>query len=258
MDKWQYIVTRTFCIAYALAACAWIESAGQMIGGIALKQKVHSFSVKHVSRLDAGMLLAKQLHQPLGIEYAGPEMFEQIDVDTKTTTVDGVINEIFPPALGFEIRVEDGVMVINSRQTPESSMKLLDTVLPTFAIPKASVPYAEARLRNQLFDEIHPGDRQGHGTSVSGDQSETIGPFTLNNVTIRQILNRIVRDRGQAAWIIQQGPEGDKQSVDVDAAERMLTGEQIPWIIVDYDYRLMGNLGEVTKERVAASSSWKH
>lgn len=241
------------CIISILLGLVCVRDFGQEKGGI-LEQTVNSFNVNHISRIDAVLLLAKQLNQPLGIEYAGPELFEPVTVNANSAKIGTIIDLLFPPSIGFQVAVEDGVILINRG----NSLKGLDTVLTDFSIPRCSVLLADALLRVRLSQQVNPDKKRGYGLSVSGEESERIGPFVLTDVTVRQALNRIVRDRGAAAWIVQEEPQADNQPLDSGFAERILDGRQVLWTVVEYDSPLISSIGQITRERALAVSPPHH
>lgn len=233
---------------YALLVLLCPNKGNVQVKGGLLEQTVNTFSVNDLSRIDAMLSLAKKVQQPLGIEYAGPELFETVNFTVESTTLRAIVDRIFPSSDGFQVSVQDGVLLINNRNSAEPNA--LETVLANFSIPKCSILRAEALLRLQLVQSVEPNRTHGYGMSISGDGSEMIGPFTLTHVTVQQALNRIVRDRGAAAWIVQEGPQESKQPLTSDTVERLLDGRRILWTVVDYNSPLMGQIAQITQERV--------
>jgi len=92
--------------------------------------------------------------------------------------------------------------------------------------------------------------------SISGESSAQIGPFELTNVTVREALNRIVREHGRAAWIVQVRPEMLVRPSGVELEDKILDGSLIVWTIVEYDNSaMMSSIGRITQEHVLTATS---
>lgn len=213
--------------------------------GDTLREPVRSFNVDGVSRINAVLLLMKQEKQPLSVEYAGKELFDTITVHTAASNLNSVLQLIFPAPIGFKISTNDDVVVISHFDPNSTRPSVLDTVLSRFSIPKCSLLMAEALLRVQLFREANPNNKAGYGLSISGADNTEIGPLDMKHVTVRDVLNRLVREHGQAAWIIQVRPPIPEHSWDG------------VWAVVEYDSGLFDHISEITREHSSRSNLTK-
>jgi hypothetical protein len=83
---------------------------------------------------------------------------------------------------------------------------LLDHVLNDFSIPRMSVTEAGLALDRVLYAALHPAV-EGWAGSYAGEISQTeVGPLSMHDVTVREALNRIVKEAGDAAWVVQVPP----------------------------------------------------
>jgi hypothetical protein len=167
-----------------------------------MDQRVNSFDVDDLCRIDAILSLAKRQQIPLGIEYFGPQLFEHVTLHAGPNELITVTEGLLPASSGFRISIQDDVLNIGHVDVPIGHSGVLDTVLEEFSIRREfPVCMAEAVLRVALARHLRPDPLRRYAVSAPGPQvSQKIGPFTMNDVTVRQALNRIVHERGQAAW----------------------------------------------------------
>jgi len=242
-------------VATFMSLCVNVQAqAGPM------QRTVTSFNVTGVSRIDAILMLAQRQRIPLGIEYAGMQLFEPISVRLSQTDVQGAASAIFPLDAGFRISSDDGVLVISHRKVPAAPLNVLDTRLANFSIPKCSLQEAYIRLANQLLAQLTPPPgRRGITGSIPGAGSVQIGPFTMSDVTVREVLNRIVREHGNAAWIVQVEPQVLSLPSGTDLEKKVADGSLIAWTVVEYSNRVvMEKIGQMTKTHVVSVESGTH
>jgi hypothetical protein len=84
------------------------------------------------------MTLAHQHRVPLGIEYAGPELFTAVTVNLTDTDAGSAIRALFPAGLGFRVALDGAVPVIGHAALPPASQNALDVVLPRVVIPRTT------------------------------------------------------------------------------------------------------------------------
>lgn len=251
MDTAHRILLKRRSILYALVFTVCFSGFGREKGGF-MKQPIRSFSVSNVSRLDALLALAKQQKQPLGVEYVGPELFEPVSLNVESTSIGSVLETLFPSKRGFRVSIDNGVLLIENIDVSEKRPNALDTVISHFSIPRCSVLEAEALLRAQLSQQLSGMNQTGYGISVSDAGGATVGPFVLTHATVRQVLNRIVHDRGAAAWVAQVEPSALQQPLSAETARSLLDGRETLWTVVDYDGRLFEKIGQITQEHAHA------
>jgi hypothetical protein len=199
-------------------------------------------------------MLAKQQHVPLGIEYAGPKLFDLITLRLGPTDLGTIMESLFPSNTGFEVRTQNGVLVITDRAVSKNKTNILDTKLSNFSIPRCSIQRAYVLLSTQLRRQLSPsGYDRGVAGSISGEGSTEIEAFVLTDATVREALNRIVTERKDAAWIVQVRPELLVQTNDGDVEKRFANGNLALWTIVEYDSSLMNNVGKVIKAHALAT-----
>jgi hypothetical protein len=206
-----------FCLIVLLFPCLKLHSVQQVQQsdqptGIA-KMRVRVFDFRG-SMLDALLQVGRQEHLPLGIEYLDPnDLDEPISVQLHGTSVGAVVNAILNQRRGYTWRIEKGVILIGHPGMPSGERNLLDVVLREFSVPERTVLFTAATvmLRAQLERQLHPPKPTpgavGTVGSISGGRIENqVGPLTLRNVTVRQVLDRLVSQDNNAAWVILVPP----------------------------------------------------
>jgi hypothetical protein len=88
----------------------------------------------------------------------------------------------------------------------------LNLRLTEYRIEKGNVIHAEAALRFQIHATLHP-ERYAMGST--GGYGRPAGPESFNaknillsgkNLTVRHILNEIIRQNGDALWVVELVP----------------------------------------------------
>jgi hypothetical protein len=124
---------------------------------------------------------------------------------------------MLPAGKGYMVRVRDQVINISHRSVPPKNRNLLDRVLPVFSIPQSQHPFtvvmASNYLRGDLDRQLHPPRPCPHsrpcgvvGNMPVGRLENQIGPLKLRNVTVRKVLNRLVSEHNNSAWLVVVPP----------------------------------------------------
>lgn len=172
-----------------------------------LARRVSSFRVEKTSKLDALLNLGRQEHIPLGIEYVDFQALEKpISINIGPSTIAETLDAIFGRGSGYSWSVQDGVLHISHKSLRKSSRNLLDRRLPRFSIRKVSLQDGGHVLQMTLQGDLQPQLQGWVGSYPTGSSSKKVGPLELQNITVRQALNRLVAEAGDAAWIVQVPP----------------------------------------------------
>ncbi len=232
----------------ALVTSVWPVLAGQAGGQAPVtaaddaRRRVDSFSVVDMPRIDALMTLAHQHRVPLGIEYAGPELFTPVTLQLDDTDVGTVISALFPASLGFRMALDGVVPVIHHIALPPASRNALDVVLPRLVIPRTtSMPRAASLVWMTLASQLDP-TIGGFAGSELGMPEERIPPTDLARVSAREALNRLARADGRGVWFVTVPPAG---------LDRRWRKEDPPmWSATQYDYSAAEAVGRQIAARM--------
>ena len=97
-------------------------------------------------------------------------------------------------------------------------------MVPEFSIPTCNVQEANNALWMTFYGQRHPHVRGTLGDYNPGNFRYLLEPFKMRNAAVREILNRLVSERVDAAWVVQVPPDYLNQ----------LPPEGL-WRIVEYD-----------------------
>jgi hypothetical protein len=149
---------------------------------------------------------------PMGIEWAnGMEPDVSPRPARKGITVRGLINTILKRRAGYQARIENGVLHVVNPVIGASPQNFLNLRISEFNVKDANVFGAEALLKLKIDMTLHPeryagGYNGGYGSPhINGFDIENI-TFSGRNLSVREILNKIVAANGNALWIVQLNP----------------------------------------------------
>jgi len=157
--------------------------------------------------IDALLQLGQEQWIPIGIEYIDAAAFRgRITLHEQDTTVARLLDTI-THGRGYSWFIQGEVVMVTHNGAPQGRKNLLNTRIPEFAIPReVTMQAASLRLLGTLYLVLHPHATGIVGDYPSGNPQFRVGPWTMRNATVRQILNRIVSQHNNGAWVVQQAP----------------------------------------------------
>ena len=157
--------------------------------------------------IDALLQLGQEQQVPIGIEYIDAAAFRiGITLHARNSTVGSLLDTI-THAQGYRWFIQDGVVMVTHNGPPRGRKNLLNTRITEFAIDQEiTLQAASLKLLGALYWALNP-----HSTGIAGDYPGgnprfRVGPLKMKDATIRQILNRIVSQHRNGAWVVQQPP----------------------------------------------------
>jgi len=183
----------------------------------AAEQSLHSKLAQHVSRFDsensstAGQLIefAQQFQIPMGIgwvERAGESSAKP--VHARNTTAQAVLEQIVKQRQGMGFSGSDGMVHIFDQSFISDSRNFLNLHIPNFRVENESLFGAEFWLRVDIERVLTPfsgGFAGGHGYGIP--RTDTFDKhninLSVNDATVRQLLNGIVSQQGNALWLVR-------------------------------------------------------
>jgi hypothetical protein len=175
--------------------------------------------------IDALLQLGQAEQVPIGIEYIDAAAFRsRITLHARNSTVGSLLDPI-THGQGYRWFIQDGVLMVTHHGEPEGSKNLLNTRIPEFAIDKEiTLQAASLKLLGALYWILNPHSTGIIGDYPSGNPKFRAGPLRMKNATIREILNRIVSQHRNGAWVVQQG----SWNMDKDPPYGL-------WRVIEYD-----------------------
>jgi hypothetical protein len=171
-----------------------------------LSRKVAFFSVKQQNLIDALLSFGAQEHLPIGIDYIDKAAFQQrMNLEFRERSVREILDALTHP-LGYRWSMVGAVVSVTHDGALVEKSNLLNTRIPQFRIGEMSMREASLALSLHLYFVLNPKSDGIAGDSPGGNLAFRVGPFDLKNATVRGILNQIVSQHRNGAWIVQQPP----------------------------------------------------
>ena len=150
--------------------------------------------------------LAYESHLPMGIEYVNSQAAAQpISIHVVGKTLRQVLEMAVAQVPGFRISFESGVVSVYSLQQRQDGPDLLNETIPQFSVVGVDTEDAGAELRCALTRTVDP--RAGCFSSiVKGQLGSSRITLTAKNMTVHEILDRIVAQNGDAVWTVTVPP----------------------------------------------------
>jgi len=153
--------------------------------------------------------IAQHYEIPMGIEWADPsEAGKLARKFRRNATVRGVINTILKRYPGYQAIIKNAVLHISNPKIAASSKNFLNLQIAEFRLENANVFDAEASLGLRIDMTLHPqryvgGYNGGHGHPADHTFSVRNISFSAHNLSVREILNKIVAANGNALWVVR-------------------------------------------------------
>jgi hypothetical protein len=183
----------------------------------AAEQSLDSKLARHVSGFDsektsvAGQLIefAQQFDIPMGIEWverAGESSAKPVHARNKTARA--VLEQIIKQRQGMGFSASDGVVHVFDQSFINDSRNFLSVHIPHFRVENETLFGAEFWLKIDIERVLTPvagGFAGGHGYGIPRTDRFDKGNINLsvNDATVRQLLDRIVSQQGNALWLVR-------------------------------------------------------
>jgi len=198
---------RTIAITIMLSCMSgMIYGKSRSTAAVNPSRRVSFFAVKQRNLIDALLSFGGQEHIPIGIEYIDKAAFQmRISVEFLERNVKEILDAITHP-VGYRWLINGPVVLVTHDGALVRESNLLNTRIPQFRIGEASMHEASLALSLHLYFVLNPKSGGIVGDSPGGNLAFRVGPFDLKNTTVTDILNQIVSQHSNGAWIVQQPP----------------------------------------------------
>jgi hypothetical protein len=189
-------------------ACTTLSLLGQSTSAATFNpsRPVQFFAVKQRNLIDALLSFGQQEHVPIAIEYIDKPAFRRLlTFEFRNRPASDVLDTI-TQAVGYQWHLSRHVVSVTHRGALVGKSNLLNVRIPQFRIGETSMHEAGLALYLHLYFILNPHSNGIAGDSPGGNPAFRTGPFDLTNATVRDILNQIVAQHSNGAWVVQQPP----------------------------------------------------
>ena len=165
-----------------------------------LVRRVQAYRVHNEPRLNALVRFGRENGIPLGIEFSTAELDDTVNVSTPATDVRGVLSSILGVTRQYSLASARGVVSIRAVDVLPPAW--LDYRVRRFRLPRTQISWASMMLWMTVERSMDPAKKGVAGDSPPGDPNDKVGPMDVRDVTVRELLNRIVGASGHSSWIV--------------------------------------------------------
>jgi hypothetical protein len=189
-----------------------IACSGSGIFGQTLKEKLDqkaTFIPRSVSPIEQLIEIAHKFEIPMAIEWlTDQDAPAKPSFDSRPRSVGQHIQRIIE---GRRANIEGGVLHVFSPAEFSSLLNFLNLRIPNYEVKNESLLGADAWLRTKINMLLYPQRYQeGYGGGYGSAPDDPFWAKNINisgeNLTIREILNRIVQANGNALWVVTLDP----------------------------------------------------
>jgi hypothetical protein len=164
------------------------------------------FAVHDRNMIDALLLFGQQEHIGIGIDYIDAAAFQQrITIQLRGATVADVLDAI-TYRFGYRWSTNGRAVRITHPGAMVGSRNLLNMRIARFKVSEMPLEQADCNLKIAFYFGLNPKSTGIVGDCPYGGIEYRIGPLDLKNATVGQILDALVSQHGNGAWVVQQPP----------------------------------------------------
>ena len=185
------------------------------------------FVPSNKSTLDRLVAIAKHYEIPMGIEWIGGAGTEELEVPaaavSPTPTVRDLLTAIVSRLPDYQLTVQNGVVHIAPPVIAVNNANFLNLVIEDFEVKDNDLFGAAHSLRLAIDMTLHPEEYEGGYAGGYGNAPDHVFTkkrfsYKSDDLTVRQILDGLVKANGNALWIAEFNREDFAPSVKTNAA----------------------------------------
>lgn len=158
--------------------------------------------------------VAQHYKIPMGIEWVlQPEEKQVKLVSGEAPTVMALLRLILRASPEYSLTVSKGIVNVSDSRYNVDSRNFLNLTIREFTLAKGNVYDAEAELQFKIRATLHPerylyGSNGGYGYGVPDENGLEVRnlSFSEKDLSVRDILDRIVSANGNALWVVNIAP----------------------------------------------------
>ena len=170
-----------------------------------LQRQVEEYTLTADNFLQALTKTAAQFRIPIGVEWIrSPMTSGTVQFSWRSATPEGILRALVDSQPGYELEVKNGIVHIFPRKSVADKNNFLNIQIDKFSVRNEYVAFASHRLWAQVHRTVVPpltpgGGEAGSIASGAGDRQIS---FELENVTVRDILDKLALAAGLKVWVV--------------------------------------------------------
>jgi hypothetical protein len=203
---------KTFATLLLLILCSVGVTSAQTSQTIdsKLRQKLASYDSEKTTPLQQLIELGQHLSIPMGIEWINePEEKPVRPIHLTNTTPRAVLSNILAQKEGYRLTLEEGLVHISHRSFADDQLNFLNLRFPQYSVKDTSLREADYWLGIAIKRLLHPHRNMGGGlggVSLEKDFNVRNLSFWGNDLTVRQVLSKLVLAHGRSLWVVRLNP----------------------------------------------------
>jgi len=182
---------------------------------VKLHSPVSEYSLSAATLLEALSKIAAQFNLRMGVEWVGDtQHLRTIQLSFKNTTPEQILSAVLRSQAGYEYSVQNEVLHVCPRAFLAGKQTFLDIPLKSFDVRDDYVMRANLRLIELVrskAQEMLPNDIAAGPSGIGGSFGTGLGDrrvsFRLANVTVREVLDRLVLSADFQMWVVTYMPD---------------------------------------------------
>jgi len=171
-----------------------------------LSRHIAVFEVHDRNMIDALLLFGQQEHIGIGIDYIDVAALEQrFTIQLRAATFADVL-DVITHRFGYRWSTNGRVVRITHPGATVGSRSLLDTRIAKFKVSEMPLEQVDCNLKIAFYFALNPKSSGIVGDCPYGGIEYRIDGLDVKNATVRQILDALVSQHGNGAWVVQQPP----------------------------------------------------
>jgi hypothetical protein len=197
---------RTLAGLFLLGLCVYTHGSGQTIAS--KLEQTGEFDSKSTTLRGQLVDFAQRYGIPMGIELGEGSDKSIRPIHIESDTAAEVLRRIVRQGPGYDFDLGDGVVNVYSVRLVNDYKNFLNLRVRSYDIKEEDLSAAQNYLQLAINRTLHPNLNYGGGWGGVRGDSLDIGKisFSGDNLTVRQILNRLIAIHGGALWVVQLKP----------------------------------------------------
>jgi hypothetical protein len=174
---------------------------------------VEKFESHGEPALQTFLRLGAETGTPIGlVQNDGQLCKAKTEISVEGESIASIANKL-TSQLGFTWTVENGVLIFQPQHPSIGALQLLNTLIPRFAAPRTTLEGLGAFLTIDVRAVFRP--EVGSAGSLSRSPNATlVGPLEMHDVTVKQVLNEIVKAGMRGQWVLRPIPDEYRAAAD--------------------------------------------